>query len=304
MPPPDQLDFREFLHIVVQAAHQGILARMPDPSWHEAFVTELMRRAETTPPAEVATQFVRIINESPEAQNRALTQLAGRTLEPLVAPALAARPAPLPCISAGCTPRAAGMLRRAGLRRWAGPFDWMTIPAAAIRDCLTDDFATLMAPRHHQALAPEPGTPGHLARHARFSDLYGETLFHRADPTTPEGYAALERATLRLRDSLRGLHGKLLLQLTEEEPETPRLFAETAAMLDRLSRGAALVTIAIVEGPPDGPFPEMELAESRGAHRLLRCRPLSRPQGTAFADPMDELVMLRGAISTATDLPA
>lgn len=304
MPPPDQIDFREFLHIVVQAAHQGILARMPDPTWHEAFVNELMRRAETAPPAEVATQFVRIINESPEAQNRALTQLAGRTLEPLVAPALAARPAPLPCISAGCTPRAAGMLRRAGLRRWAGPFDWMTIPAAAVRDSLTDDFATLMAPRHYQTLSTEPGTQGRLARHTRFSELYGETLFHKADPSTPDGYAALERATLRLREGLRGLHGKLLLQLTEEEPETPHIFAETAAMLDRLSRGALLVTISIVEGPPEGPFPEMELAESRGPHRLLRCRPLSRPSGTAFADPLDELVMLRGAISTATDLPA
>jgi hypothetical protein len=176
----------------------------------------------------------------------------------------------------------------------------MTIPAEAVRDCLVDDFAMLMAPHEHEEIPPEerpPGAPGYLCRHARFSQLYGPTLFHLHDPLTEQGYAALERAVLRLREALRGLHGKLLVQLVEEEPNTADVFAETAEFLDRSARGATLVTVALVEGRPEGPFPEMELGMVQGPHRLLRCRPLSLIQGIAFRDVLDDVVMLRGALA-------
>ena len=68
-------------------------------------------------------------------------------------------------------------------------------------------------------------------------------------------------------------------------------------MLDRSARGAILVTIAIVAGPPSGPFPEMELAQARGVHRFLRCHTLSEPEGLGYPDPLDEIVLLRGALA-------
>ena len=101
-----------------------------------------------------------------------------------------------------------------------------------------------------------------------------------------------------MRESLRGLHGKMLLQVVEEAPETQDVWGHTGELLDRFARGCALVTVALVEGVPEGPFPEMELAASRGPHRLLRLRVLSAPRALGFADPMDELVLLRGALST------
>lgn len=298
----DPTPLREVLEAIVRGSHLALLQRNVAPEWIEPFVGELQHRLRAKSLTDVTADFIRIIATSEEARAKLPAQLgvSGRPLEMVVAPALAARPAAPACIGLGTLPAAAGMLRAAGLRRWAGPFDWMRIPAEAVRDCLVDDFTLLMLPSEHQHI-PEierpPGRPGHLCRHVRYSELYGPTLFHVADPTTAEGYARLERAVLRLREALRGLHGKLLFQLVEEDRDTAQTFAETAEFLDRTARGAALVTVAMVEGEPEGPFPEMELSLSLGPHRLLRCRPLSRPEGIGFQDPLDEVVVLRGALA-------
>lgn len=300
MAATDPVPLRDVLETVVRATHQSFLGRNVDPSWLTAFVDELSRRVDTQPLTEVVTDFIRIIYTSPEAQNRLLAAASGRGIEQIVTPGLASRPSPLACIGAGCTPRTAGLLRRAGLRRWAGPFDWMTVPAEVVRDSIVDDCAGLMIASEYEPILPDdrpPGSEGHLCRHRRYSELYGETIFHRYDPSEPTGYASLERATLRFREALRGLHGKLLLQIVEENDRSLPAFEDTCDMLDRSARGAILVTIALVEGPPSGPFPEMELGKTHGVHRYLRCRTLSEPSGIGYTDPLDEIVLLRGALA-------
>jgi hypothetical protein len=306
MPAKDPTPLRDVLEAVVRGAHLALLERNVAPDWLTPFVGELQHRLKSKPLAEVTADFIRIIATSEEAKAKlpaligAVGTGGGGGLQALAAPAVAARPAALACIALGAMPPAAGILRAAGLRRWAGPFDWMTIPAEAVRDALVDDFSLLMLPAEHQPIPASerpPGQPGFLCRHARYSELYGPTLFHVADPTTPDGFAALERGVLRLREGLRGLHGKLLLQLVEEDRDTARTFAQTAEFLDRTARGATLVTVALVEGSPEGPFPEMELAEAAGPHRLLRCRTLSGTDGIGFADPLDDAVILRGALA-------
>jgi hypothetical protein len=301
MPAPDPLPLQEALEAIVRASHLSLLDRDVDPSWLTAFANELRNRLKARSLPEVAGDFLRIILNSEEARNRlGLSGSTGAPLNAVMAPALNARPAALAVSGFGCLPVTAGMLRRGGLRRWGGPFDWMTIPAEAVRDSLVDDFSLLMAPHEHEEIPPEerpPGAQGNLSRHVRFSQLYGPTIFHHHDPLTELGYAALERAVLRLRESLRGLHGKLLVQVVEEEDNTAAIFAETAEFLDRSARGATLVTVALVEGRPEGPFPEMEMGMVLGQHRLLRCRPLSTIQGIAFRDTLDDVVMLRGALA-------
>ena len=300
MPIPAEIPQRDVLEAIVRATHQAFLGRDVDASWLLAFIDELTRRGATQGLNDVIADFIRIIYTSPEAQARVIAALGGRGIEDMVAPALASRPAPLACIALGCTPRAAGMLKRAGLRRWAAPFDWMTIPAEAVRDSIIDDGAGLLLPGEYLPIPPEDrpvGSEGYLCRHVRYSGEHGPTIFHRHDPTDPAGYAALERSILRFREALRGLHGKLLLQVIEENGRSAAVFEDTCDMLDRSARGAILVTVALVEGAPPGPFPEMELAQTRGAHRYLRARTLSRATGSAFADPLDEIVLLRGALS-------
>lgn len=301
MPPSDPTPLRDVLEAVIRGSHLALLKRDVDPQWLTNFAGELQRRLGEQSLLDVTTDFIRIIATSEEAQKRLLTGGSGKPTEYLVIPALNARPAALSCIAFGCEPPVAGMMRRAGLRRWAGPFDWMTIPPEAVRDCLVDDFNLLMQPDEHEhipASVRPPGSMGHLCRHTRFSELYGSTIFHVQDPTAREGFAALERAVLRTREALRGLHGKLLIQVTEEFDNTAEVFAETAEFLDRTARGATLITIAVVEGAPAGPFPEMELAQSLGPHRLLRCRLLAGTQEMAYVDPLDEVVMLRGALAS------
>lgn len=301
MAATDPTPLRDVLEAVIRGSHLAILKRDVDPQWLLKFSTELEKRLSSRSLLDVTTDFIRMISTSEEAQKKQLTTGVGKPTAYVVTPAVAARPSAPSCIGLGCEPNVAGMLRRAGLRAWATPFDWMTIPPEAVRDCLVDDFRLLMSPDEHEhipASVRPPGSMGHLCRHTRFSELYGSTVFHVKDPTTKDGYAALERGVIRLRDALRGLHTKLLVQVTEEFDNTRDVFAETAEFLDRSARGAVLVTIAVVEGPPEGPFPEMELAESLGPHRLLRCRPLAGAQDISFVDPLDEVVMLRGALAS------
>lgn len=297
----DPLPLQEALEAIVRGSHLSILDREVDPTWLSAFVGELRNRLKSRALPDVTGDFMRIILNSHEAKTRlGLAGTAGAPLQAVVAPAVDARPAALAVIGLGCLPVAAGMLRRGGLRRWASPFDWMTIPAEAVRDCLVDDFSMLMAPHEHEEIPPDerpPGAQGNLCLHRRFSQLYGPTIFHQHDPLTEGGYASLERAVLRLREALRGLHGKLLVQVVEEEDNTAEVFAETAEFLERAARGVVLVTIALVEGKPEGPFPEMELAQTFGTHRLLRCRPISEIHGIAFRDLLDDVVLLRGAMA-------
>lgn len=300
MPIPPQIPQREVLETVVRSTHVSFLGRQVDSTWLLAFVDELTRRGATQSLDEVVTDFIRIIYTSPEAQNRLIANLGGRGIEDVITPGLAVRPSPLACIGAGCSPRVAGMLKRGGLRRWAGPFDWMTIPAEAVRDAIVDDCAGLLMASEYESIPPEErpiGSEGHLCRHVRLSELYGPTIFHRYDPTEPTGYASLERACLRFREALRGLHGKLIFQVTDETDRSLPAFEDTADMLDRSARGAILVTVALLPGPPAGPFPEMELAQTRGVHRYLRARILSEATGIGFPDPLDEIVLLRGALA-------
>jgi hypothetical protein len=301
MPAPDPVPLRETLESLVKATHQALLGRKVDATWLVNFSDELGRRLKTQSLVDVMADFMTIIHSSPEAQKRlATTSKAGGTIETVIAPGLAARPSPLACIGLGCLPQTAGMLRRAGLRRWAGPFDWMTIPAEAVRDSIIDDCAGLLMATEYEPVEEEdrpPGSKGHLCRHRRFSELYGATIFHQYDPSTPLGYASLERSVLRFRDALRGLHGKLLLQITDETGRSLPAFEDTCDMLDRSARGAILVTIAVVPGSPSGPFPEMELSRARGQHRFLRCHTLSEPKGIGYADVIDEVVLLRGALA-------
>jgi hypothetical protein len=306
MPAKDPTPLRDVLEAVVRGAHLALLERNVAPDWVEPFVGELQSRLRSKSLTDVMADFIRIIATSEEGRSKLSALLGtagtggGGGLQALAAPAVAARPAALACIPLGTMPAAAGLLRAAGLRRWAGPFDWMTIPAEAVRDALVDDFSLLLLPSEHQPIPASerpPGQPGFLCRHLRYSEQYGPTLFHVTDPTTPQGYAALERGVLRLREGLRGLHGKLLLQLVEEDRDSVQVFAQTAEFLDRTARGATLVTVALVEGQPEGPFPEMELAETLGPHRYLRCRTLSGTEGLGFADPLDDAVILRGALA-------
>lgn len=297
---PPQIPQRDVLETLVRATHTAFLGRNVDPNWLTAFTDELLRRGATQSLDEVVSDFIRIIYTSPEAQNRLLATVGSRGLDAVVAPGLANRPSPLSCIGIGCSPRAAGMLKRGGLRRWASPFDWMTIPAEAVRDAIVDDCALLLFASEYEPIAPEdrPGDgEGHLCRHVQLSELYGPTIFHQYDPSEAAGYASLERATLRFREALRGLHGKLLFQVTEENDRSIPTFEDTADMLDRTARGAILVTVALVDGAPAGPFPEMELARTRGVHRYLRARVVSEPAGIGFLDPLDEVVLLRGALA-------
>ncbi|MBY0336098.1 MAG: papain-like cysteine peptidase [Acetobacteraceae bacterium] len=291
---------RQALEAVIHAGHRAILGREVEQGWVAVFLQELTTRCQSQSLEEVTAFFLQLLYNSPEGAARAASLTRDQVLERILPSTFGGRPVIPPCISAGPTPLSASLLRRAGLRRWAGPLDWMTMPPAAVLDCIADDFHLLLNPAEHESVPPRErpeGSLGHLALHKRLTARHGPTHFHRWDPTTPEGYAALERAVLRMREALRGLHGKMLLQVAAEDDDTLRVFAEMTELLDRVGRGVTFVHVAILEDGLAAPFPEMELHELRGTHRLLRCRPVSAMGTLGFADLLDEVVILRGALA-------
>ena len=203
-------------------------------------------------------------------------------------------------LSLGSSGFASGMLKRYGLKRWSGPFDWMSASPAIIRDILADDFRDFLDPSAWSTIAPEDRPDGRYfqCRHLGLENRHGmPAILHNADIHTRDGLASLTRCVERFRASIRGLAAKLVLQVAPEGDDPVAEFARTADLLDGLGRSFRFVMVSILPDFAAGPFPEVEPAARRGRHRLLRVRMLAPIIGIEPLDRMDELVMLRAVLA-------
>lgn len=112
------------------------------------------------------------------------------------AAAVAARRAHVMSLGASCFP--AAQLREHGLRRYAGPFDWIFSSPQMVNHCLQDNFASFLDASQYR----DCGQAG-KAGHTMYSEMLGRaTVFNHHDPRIAEHYDYLCRATARLQHVL------------------------------------------------------------------------------------------------------
>lgn len=203
-------------------------------------------------------------------------------------------------ISLGQDGFTSGLLKRFGLKRWSGPFDWCATSPGIIRAALADDFGRFLDPDEWRAIPLEDRPDGRFwqCHHPGYEREHGHPcILHNHDMTQEWGQVGLLRAVERFRTSIRSLASKLVLQVVREGDDPGGEFLRTAEVLDGMGRNIHYVMVSLLPGATEGPFPEVEPALARGAHRLLRARLMSPLEGHETRDMLDEVVLLRAALA-------
>ena len=283
---------------VVNGVFQALLDRPAGPEGVLAWHRHLHEFYATAPLDEFVAHFAGLVLRSNEWGDRQLAAMMG---------GLRARMLPPPTkvgitthISLGADGFPSAMMKRFGLKRWSGPFDWCATSPGMIRDVLADDFTHFLDPGEWRSIPLEDRPDGRFwqCRNPRYEDKHGHAcILHNHDMTLEWMQVAMLRCVERFRTSIRGLASKLVLQVVREGDDPGGEFLRTAEALEGMGRNIHFVMISLLPEHTEAPFPEVEPALARGAHRLLRARLLAPLEGLEARDMMDELVLLRAALA-------
>lgn len=208
-------------------------------------------------------------------------------------------------VSVGSFCLGAAVLRRAGLRRWSGPFDWIFSTPGMAAVCIEDDFATFLDPAELVSVpARELGPHAtRQCRHPAYEARFGvPILFNHHDPLgSARDRHYMERAVTRLRRALDREDGSNVLYLMSEclWPES-ELAALEAAIIRRPSRNL-LANITFSTAARRG----LDICgEDRAGrfHRLdVRVDTLTRTDGVRFRDDPDDDAHVERSIRTIAE---
>ena len=213
-----------------------------------------------------------------------------RSLRPRASTELKGAVGPVNHVALGTFCHVATALRDLELRRWTGPFDWIFSTPAMVADCLDDDFAALLDPRHLRSVPPAELTGGakRQCRHVLYEGRFGlPTLFNHHDPTqSPADLSALERAVGRMRLALDGSRSNTFYMMSERAWPADEIAAVEAALAARSPR----FVLAVITVEPEARVAGWS-ATSDGRIRQARLTVRSRSRGTRFADPADDALL-------------
>lgn len=192
----------------LRALYGGLLGREPDPQGLQHHLQAL--HAQQADPARYQ-RLMALFADSAEArllaERRAAPAGANAFLPDLSGVAFGH------AVSLGSFCHAAMALKRAELRRWSGPFDWIFSNLAMAAHCLQDDFATFLDPAHWASVpVGERVTPeANRCEHRFYRERFGvRFVFNHHDPAASEQDADyLRRCVARMRLALRSPAWKL-----------------------------------------------------------------------------------------------
>ena len=209
-------------------------------------------------------------------------------------------------VSLGCNCQMAHVLKTLRLRTWSGPLDWLFSMPGMVRDCLADDFASLIDRTQLESIpaAERRGPDIWRGRHRLYRERHGlECVFNHHDPAeVPADYAFLTEGVRRLRLALDtpGTQNRLWMMT---HLATPRMTAEEIAALLRQRASRNHLT-----------FVQLETGRSRVAiaERVdlapdllwLTVHTPSEPVGLRLADPADDAALVSLIRAEAERVPA
>jgi hypothetical protein len=295
--PPGLLDEDTVFAAIANGVFQALLGRQAGDDGLRIFRESMFQDYLETDLAAFICRFVMMVVGSPEWRQRLLAEQQ-RAIRLEFLPKRGVEM--ISHLSLGASGYTAGMLRRFGLRRWGGPFDWLSASPAVIREIIADDFASFLDPASWQPIiaADRPDGRFFQCRHTGYEGRHQlPCILHAADMTQPGGQAYMTRCVTRFRQSLQSLASKILLQVVPEGDDPAREFRATADVLEGYGRSFQFVMVSLLPEHGAGPFPEIEPALAHGRHRLLRARLLAPINGIDPGDMLDEMILLRAALA-------
>lgn len=208
-------------------------------------------------------------------------------------------------IALGTFCHAAAGLRDAGLRLWSAPFDWLFSTPGMIADCIADDFAVLLDPRHLASVPMSELTHGarRQCRHPVYEARYNlPIIFNHHDPASSTADMwRLRRSVARFRTAFSGDTANIFYMVSERAWPEEDLFRLTEA-LARSPAGNSLVVVTLTasDGPHDCTMDDIAGSACRRVDVGVTLR--SRSRGAAFAEAEDDRYLAAALVRIAAAL--
>lgn len=191
----------------------------------------------------------------------------------------------------------AHLLSRSGLRRFAGPFDWLFSTPQMIAHCLDDDFKKFLDRSQYEFVPPADRPDGkHGVCHHRFyrDEFNVRFVFNHHNVLDEETFAHFVRSVGRFRSAL-GTGNVLLPHIDIYKRTSPDVFCRLVEAVERCSSGRAILVSFYIE-EPDATLlmPSLTMTHRIGGwHQRFVLTPTSAYEPLRFIEPVNELAIMR-----------
>jgi hypothetical protein len=280
---------------LVRDLYRSLLGREPDPEGAQTYESLLLRRAPEVALRKMLKAFVRSseyrqrtarmasahVNAQLASQGRGLVH--GRPVSHLVS------------LGTFCLPTL--IQQDNGLRSYSLPFDWIFSTPQMVCDCLADDFATFLDPRHYRSIQdPKRNDPTSevAADHILYREKYGiNGLFAHRDPSRDSDHLYYVRCVNRFRRILRSRDSKLFWIIGRAQHDLPNQFPLLLESLSRVALNFELLGIELLD-PTEKGLSSIVPINRHGSHALYRFIPSSfDPVGNFLPEELDQWGLLR-----------
>lgn len=267
---------------IVAAAYRALLKREPDDGIE--YHLERLKSSEATAYEEMLVNM----QQSPEYKRRILDLMCANSRVDRVRYSQV--------VSLGTRCYTAFLLKYAGLRFAAHPFDWIFSNQEMVNHCLADDFAEFL---NEQNFCPVPlserihGADYNKTHNLYYLREYGVRFVYNHHSMDMVDTEYFKGAVDRFRALMKSDKSKLLLQCIDFLPGSKRSFRHTSEIIDRFSVNAKLIVVAVSAEYSDSCLPSLKVEDTSGQHEFYVLRPTSRWGTIDFDDPVDDLAILR-----------
>ena len=166
-----------------------------------------------------------------------------------------------------------------------------------VAHCLDDDFKTFLDPQYFRPVPAEERRDGptvNLCDHTYYLQHFGQQfVFNHTDPTSDKGLDYFKRCVDRMRSVLAAQDKKIFVCVTLKGAYTSTLIKAVFDAIARRTKRFELLCLVVEKPDAKAIMPVVEpFAHATGARVFLQY-PVSELGGTAFANPIDELPIVR-----------
>lgn len=184
------------------------------------------------------------------------------------------------------------LLKKYKLKKYSLPFDWIFSNIDAVLHSIEDDFNIFLDKQYYEkiiSIAKEE-----VSHHHYYEDEFQvrSPMFNHLDVTSEEGYQYTLRSVQRFRRVLASEEAKLFIYIARPEEEVEDKLAHTVELLSKYTCNFQVIFIKL--GNASQKFNEFQLTSKvLNEHKYYDYQPVSQENGVDFADPFDDVILLR-----------
>ncbi|MBI1450688.1 MULTISPECIES: DUF1796 family putative cysteine peptidase [Acinetobacter] len=184
------------------------------------------------------------------------------------------------------------LLKKYKLKKYSLPFDWIFSNLDAVLHSIENDFNIFLDKQYYLKADTEDGRDA--THHFFYEKQFGvlDPMFNHLDITQEEHYQYTLRSVQRFRKVLASEEAKLFIYIARPEEEIEDKLAYTVELLSKYTCNFQIIFIKL--GNASQKFNEFQLTNKvLNEHKYYYYQPVSQENGVDFADPFDDVILLR-----------